>query len=1012
MTSDGTVWAWGDNNYGQAGPLATDDEQETPVEVPIPAPVTKISAGYKYTLALTDNGSVWAWGYNYYGQLGNGATETSATPVEVVGLTDVVDITVGYMHNLALKADGTLMAWGYNNAGQLGDGTTEDRYTPVEVMGLSDVIQMAAGSHSVVLKSDGTVWTWGRNTYGNLGDGTTADRMTPGIVPGLSDVKAIGVGSTSTLAITADGLVWSWGRNYYGKLGDGTTEDRYSPVQVIDIDGEPFSVYVVEGEDDDYEPDNTHHEATLLTPGETQSHSIDSEGDEDWYSFTLSLSSEATITLSGESGEMVIALYDADVENLGSDDGSSGEGTASISLDCGSYLPPGTYYLVVGESDNNATIASYEILLQTETCPLADSDGDGVPDVEDAFIRDDDEWNDNDGDGTGDNADTDDDNDGLPDSYETDYGFDSNDAADADEDADGDGGSNLEEYLFGSSPTDDEDTLIEGCDAKGHFTDVTCHHWAFDHIQAIGDTEISRGCGGGDYCPDTPLQRSEMAIFLLRGKYGGQYAPLPATGGLFEDVTTDYWAGHQIERLAGLGITNGCGSGRFCPSREITRAEMAVFLLRTKYGSDYQPPAATGEVFGDISSDYWAAAFIEQLQAEGAVAGTTEPSRECDEGNYCPSQNITRSEMAAFLNQAFGLDEPQADPGTVALVPKTGQTVSVASGDDGDLQTGVSWPDPRFTNNGDGTITDNMTGLVWMQDGGCWEGVARGQDEVEELNEGQKRCAQYTSHYSDWRLPSIRELQSLLNLGASSPSLPDGHPFVNMQINLSYWSNTYYRRYYELYDQYYTVKMRANIAYGIIEEKSSSDNFILPVRDASKIALLETMDPETTALVARTGQTESHWEGDDGDLLSGIPWPDPRFTDNGDGTITDNLTTLVWMKNATCWEAAAWLDALEQVADLNAGIETCEGYEGAHTDWRLPNRNEQLSLGDYSGEFADYPFDDREDRYWTSTPLYGDDSQAWYVNLEGDNYTENSGGQSEYKTMTNSYSAWPVRGGM
>ncbi|MBF0370723.1 MAG: DUF1566 domain-containing protein [Magnetococcales bacterium] len=1009
LTSDGTVWAWGDNDDGQIGPLATGEEQETPVEVPIAEPVIQIAAGYQHTIALTESGSVWAWGNNLFGQLGNGGTEDSATPVKVVELSDVVDIASGGSHNLALRSDGVLWAWGNNWFGQLGDGTTEHRYTPVEVVGLSDVIQIATSFHSTALKSDGSVWTWGSNDYG---DGTTDDRSTPGIVPDLTDVAAIGAGGSS--AILTDGTVWSWDDNAYGQLGDGTTEERYFPVQVIDADGEPFSLYVVEGEDDAYEPDDTHHEATPLLTGESQTHTIDQEGDVDWYSLSLSLSSEVVIEMSGESGEMAMALYDADLETMGSDDGSGEEGRASISLDCDNYLPPGTYWLVVGEADNLNPIPAYDIQWQSEICPEADFDEDGEPDVTDAFVTDPQEWNDNDGDGAGDNADTDDDNDGMPDSYEDEYGFDSTDAADADQDADGDGDGNLAEYQFGSSPTDAEDALVAGCDAKGHYTDVTCHHWAFDHIQAVGETEISRGCGNGDYCPDNTLQRAEMAIFLLRGKYGGRYSPISATGALFGDVTTDHWAGHQIERLAALGITSGCEEDRFCPSREVTRAEMAVFLLRTKYGVDYQPPTATGTVFGDISGDYWAAAFIEQLEAEGAVEGTTEPGRECEEGHFCPSQNITRSEMAVFLNQAFGLDEAESDSETVALIPKTGRTVSGADGDDGDLQKGVAWPDPRFTDNGDGTITDNMTGLVWLQDGGCLSSLNWQTEKVEELNDGSVSCRGYTSHFTDWRMPTNLELQSLLDMESAAPPLPENHPFIDMQSDSYYWSSTCYEKYSTLDDEYYWYSMNVSMGYGEdyqdnLWQDNLSHSWYLPVRDGSKIALLETMDPETTALVARTGQTDTVWEGDDGEVKAGIPWPDPRFTDNGDGTITDNLTTLVWMKNAICLGENAWQEGLDRVAGLNTGTETCDGYEGAHVDWRLPNRSELLSLADYSLAYTGFPFDDRQMNYWTATPLHDDPGKAWHVNFTEISYFLRSG--SYYAPMTTERYIWPVRDG-
>jgi len=143
--------------------------------------VTAISAGDLHSVALKNDGTVLAWGYNGYGQLGNGTTTDSYTPVPVSFLlSDVIAISAGGYRTVALKNDGTVWAWGKNYYGQLGDGTTIDSYTPVRVSGLTDVIAISAGeSHTIALKNDRTIWAWGRNYYGQLGDGTTTDSYTP-----------------------------------------------------------------------------------------------------------------------------------------------------------------------------------------------------------------------------------------------------------------------------------------------------------------------------------------------------------------------------------------------------------------------------------------------------------------------------------------------------------------------------------------------------------------------------------------------------------------------------------------------------------------------------------------------------------------------------------------------------------------------------------------------------------------------------------------------------------------
>ncbi|MBI5237580.1 MAG: putative Ig domain-containing protein, partial [Deltaproteobacteria bacterium] len=155
-----------------------------------------------HTIALKNDGTVWAWGWNNYGQLGDGATIDRTTPVQVSGLTNVTAIAGGAEHTIVLKNDGTVWAWGRNIYGQLGDGTTIDRTTPVQVSTLTNVNAIAGGGeHTIVLKNDGTVWAWGWNIYGELGDGTTIQRTTPVQVSGLTNVTAIAGGWLHTIAI-------------------------------------------------------------------------------------------------------------------------------------------------------------------------------------------------------------------------------------------------------------------------------------------------------------------------------------------------------------------------------------------------------------------------------------------------------------------------------------------------------------------------------------------------------------------------------------------------------------------------------------------------------------------------------------------------------------------------------------------------------------------------------------------------------------------------------------------
>jgi alpha-tubulin suppressor-like RCC1 family protein len=198
------------------------------------AGVTAVAGGGEHSLALKVDGTVWAWGLNASGQLGDGARTSRATPAQVSGLNEVTAIAAGYYHSLALRRDGMVWSWGSNEFGQLGDGSLEDRALPVLVAGLSDVTRIACGyDHCLALKDDGTVWAWGANVYGMLGDGLQeAYSPVPVPVSGLDSVRAIAAGGLHSLALRSDRTLWSWGANSNGQLGDGTTVDRAAPVQV------------------------------------------------------------------------------------------------------------------------------------------------------------------------------------------------------------------------------------------------------------------------------------------------------------------------------------------------------------------------------------------------------------------------------------------------------------------------------------------------------------------------------------------------------------------------------------------------------------------------------------------------------------------------------------------------------------------------------------------------------------------------------------------------------------
>ena len=179
------------------------------------------------------------------------------------------------------------------------------------------------------------------------------------------------------------------------------------------------------------------------------------------------------------------------------------------------------------------------------------------------------------------------------------------------------------------------------------FGDAPPSNAFYEFIENLARNGITDGCGNGNYCPAAAVTRAQMAVMVLKSKHGNAYVPPPATGTVFSDIPASAFAAAWIEQLAAEGVTTGCGSGRYCPNAAVTRAQMAVFLVRATHPEGYTPPAAVG-LFGDVPTSSPFARWIEQLSIQEITAG-------CGNGNFCPNSTNTRGQMAAFLVKAFNL---------------------------------------------------------------------------------------------------------------------------------------------------------------------------------------------------------------------------------------------------------------------------------------------------------------------------------------------------------------------
>lgn len=237
---DGTVWAWGDNYYNQVSPFDKGNTFNSPVQMGTDSDWNVAEAGYNFNVFKKNNGTLWACGYNSYGEIGQPVYTSVSMPMQCNTQTGFVSLACGYGHTLALKSDGSLWGWGYNDNGQLARPTAgytaESRIPTVQIGDQPDWSKISAGYYnSTAIKTDGTLWAWGSNVLYNLGLGDNIDRSSPTQVGIDTNWASISSGEIQHAAIKTDGTLWMWGhQSNNGELGIGVNINRgYStPIQV------------------------------------------------------------------------------------------------------------------------------------------------------------------------------------------------------------------------------------------------------------------------------------------------------------------------------------------------------------------------------------------------------------------------------------------------------------------------------------------------------------------------------------------------------------------------------------------------------------------------------------------------------------------------------------------------------------------------------------------------------------------------------------------------------------
>jgi hypothetical protein len=476
--------------------------------------------------------------------------------------------------------------------------------------------------------------------------------------------------------------------------------------------------------------------------------------------------------------------------------------------------------------------------------------------------------------------------------------------------------------------------------------------------------EMMIGCSGGNIGPNgmttpaTPLPTDSIS-----GTVTFKGAPLAG-------ATVTEWSTNTNQILA-TTTTDASGNYSFTGIQTSGNVPLELHLWASKTGYGFTPGLAASQSNAKVIRADHTGQFV-QTSVNGVPMYFTVI-------DFVAQANES---LAGANFAAYDGSNPPANLGA------TGQKTTYAPGDDGALSKGAAWPEQRFSDNGDGSVTDNLTGLVWLRDAGCfpqalWQAAVT---EVHALASGQCSLTD-SSKAGDWRMPNLVEMESLIDASAANPALTPNHPFRNIAA-MPYWTST----------SYFGGETGSPQAWAVrLADGSYINDSVQNVKATSALGVWAVRGTAAgTVKLQASGLFVGYLAGDDGSIQAGVPLVGSRFIENGNGTVTDAVTGLIWLKQANCLEGD-WATEVAATRSLASG--QCGLTDGSTAgQWRMPNRKEMQSLADRNQNneayYLTYTFLNSDQTvfqpailvnffeqsyYWTSTTDAADPTQAWTV---------------------------------